>query len=256
MNVRRHTTALSFAVIMVVAILLLGTGATLAQRGVPATEGGDRFAEVNSTGQPDGTVQQPDGPVAGPAGTDTGETVEFTSPQGYVDGAAPDDNATRTSGAVNATFSYYTASGPELQPRTTTNNQVYSANGCVYMASGSGTGLLTGVGLHLPDNAVIKYIRLYYNDTDAAVGVDAYLTRYAPGSATSDLVNTGSTNEFNGGYGFVVSSEITETVNNASHAYMIYGWPDSASYSLQVCGLRVAYYAPYLGAVFMPVIVR
>jgi hypothetical protein len=54
----------------------------------------------------------------------------------------------------------------------------------------------------------------------------------------------------------VVSDEITETVNNASYAYTAYAWPDAASSTLQFCGLRVAYYAPYNAAVFLPTIVR
>lgn len=157
----------------------------------------------------------------------------------------PDENpAVKSPNQPSATFTYYTVSGPELQTRSTGNDQIYSANGCVYLSSGVSTGLLTGTGLHLPDGAVIKYIRLYYNDTNNTAGVDTYLTRYAPGSATSDLVFTGSTNAFSGGYGFVVSSEITETVNNSVYAYQLYGWPDSAASTLQVCGIRVAYYAP------------
>lgn len=168
----------------------------------------------------------------------------------------PDENKTTSNGpaAPAQTFSYYLVSGPELQPRSTANGQTYSANGCVYMSSGTSTGLLTGAGLHIPDGAVVKYIRLYYNDTNASAGVDAFLTRYAPGSATSDLVSTGSTNAFNGGYGFVVSSEITETVNNTSYAYILYGWPDSAASNLQVCGIRVAYYAPSIFGVALPLI--
>ncbi|HSQ25993.1 MAG TPA: hypothetical protein VLM80_02605 [Anaerolineales bacterium] len=157
----------------------------------------------------------------------------------------PDENsAVKSPNQPAVTFSYYTVSGPELQTRSTGNDQVYSANGCIYLSNGASTGLLTGTGLHLPDGAVIKYIRLYYNDTNNTASVDSYLTRYAPGSATVDLVFTGSTNAYNGGYGFVVSSEITETVNNSAYAYQLYGWPDSAASTLQVCGIRVAYYAP------------
>ena len=97
----------------------------------------------------------------------------------------PDDNPPAEAGeaASGQTFSYFTVSGPELQPRSTANDQAYGSNGCVYMSSGTGIGLLTGTGMHLPDTAVIKYIRLYYNDTNASAGVDAFLTRYAPGGA-------------------------------------------------------------------------
>jgi hypothetical protein len=45
-----------------------------------------------------------------------------------------------------------------------------------------------------------------------------------------------------GGYGFVVSAEITETVNNTIYAYTLIGWPDDIVVDNQICGLRVAYY--------------
>jgi hypothetical protein len=287
MSIKRLSTLLRVAAVLAAAALLLIAGAALAQRALPATEGGDQLPAAFSYGEPDGAViaveaasasastesgvtseasfsaGEPDGiaqapgePDGAPSGTESGEKVEFTSAQGYVDGMAPDDNINLAPGVVDATFTYYTVSGPELQPRTTTNVQVYSANGCVYMSTGTSTGLLTGTGLHIPDGSIMKFIRLYYNDTNASFGVDSFLTRYAPGTATSDRVSVGSTNAFAGGYGFIVSSEITETVNNSAYAYMLYGWPDSNLSSLQVCGIRLAYYAPNATAIYLPSIIR
>ena len=287
MSAKRINPYLRIAAVLAAAVLLLAAGAALAQPNLPATEGGDRAPEsfssgepdgaavelmtastsastetglaveaLNSGGEPDGIAQTGDQPEKGTAGTETGETVELDSPQGYVDGMAPDDNRALSPSAVDATFSYYVVSGPELQPRTTTTTQLYGSNGCVYMSTGTSIGLLTGTGLHIPDDLVVKYIRLYYSDTNAAAGVDAFLTRYAPGTQTTDLVSTGSSNAYSGGYGFVVSSEITETVNNTSYAYMLYGWPDSASSTLRVCGIRVAYYAPTWTTLFLPSIMH
>ena len=231
MNRSRFPKYVAVLLAIVLPFVFLVGGFALAQLGLPATEPGG------------------DPPEVMPASYDSGDP-SFDA----LGVLPPDENAPNSIQATSATFSYYTVSGPEMQPRTTANNQTYATSGCVYLASGSSTGLLTGTGLHIPDNSVVKYIRLYYNDTNASAGVDAYLTRYAPGSAASDLVNTGSTNAFNGGYGFVVSSEITETVNNTAYAYLLYGWPDSASSTLQVCGIRVAYYAPYSAAVFLPMV--
>ncbi len=217
--------------VLVLPLVFLAGGFALAQLELAATEPGGERPEVM------------------PASYDSGDP-SFDAP-GVL---PPDENATDSIQGTSATFSYYTVAGPELHPRTTANDQTYSANGCVYMTSGSSAGLLTGTGMHIPDGSVVKYIRLYYNDTNASAGVDAFLTRYAPGTATSDLVSTGSTNAFSGGSGFVVSSQITETVNNTSYAYLLYGWPDSASSTLQVCGLRVAYYAPFSAAIFLPMV--
>jgi hypothetical protein len=158
--------------------------------------------------------------------------------------------------APDVTYSYFFVSGPELQPRTSTNTQVYSSSGCVYMSTGASTGLLTGAGLHIPNGSVIKFLTLYYNDTHSSNGVDAFLTRYAPGSNTSDIISTGSTNAEASGYSLVTSAEITHTVNNTNYAYMVYGWPDIASSQLQVCGIRVAYIAPSMFGIALPLIQR
>lgn len=287
MSIKKFTTLLRIAAVLTAAAVLLAAGAALAQLNLPATEGGDKLPltssygepdgavmaapavassaatetgvtseAVNAAGEPDGVAQQPEPPDGAPAGTEGGETAEFTSAQGYVDGMAPDDNISLAPGLVDAVFTYYTVSGPELQPRTTTNVQVYNANGCVYMSTGTSTGLLTGTGLHIPDGSIIKFIRLYYNDTNASFGVDGFLTRYAPGTSTSDLASAGSTAAFSGGYGFIVSNEITHTVNNSIYGYMLYGWPDTNASSLQVCGIRVAYYAPNPTAIYLPSIIR
>ena len=184
--------------------------------------------------------------------TEQGKDDSETLPASYYSDQAnktwalpPDDNpGVYAPNQPALAFSYYTVSGPELQPSNTANTQMYYANGCIYMSSGLGVGLLTGAGLHIPDGSVIKYIRLYYYDINNSASVDSFLTRYAPGSAASDRASAGSTNAFSAGSGFVVSNEITETVNNSVYAYHLYGWPDAAVSSLQVCGIRVAYYAP------------
>ncbi len=259
MNIRNLATMLRFIAVLAVAAILLIGGVTLAQNNLPATEGGARAEALGSQGQPDGALQEAIAPEGSQAATETGIKPEVESSAVYVDGFAPDDNPPVTANspsAPSAVFSYYTIVGPEMQPRTTANNQAYGSSGCSYMTSGTGTGLLSGSGLHIPDDSVIKYIRLYYYDINASAGVDAYLTRYAPGTSVSDLVFTGSTNAFAGGAGFVVSPEITETVNTAAYTYMLYGWPDSASNTLQYCGIRVAYYAPTISSVYLPMLRR
>jgi hypothetical protein len=122
------------------------------------------------------------------------------------------------------------------------------------VTAGTGAGRILNTELPLPDGSIIKYLRVYYKDTNAANGVEGYITRYQPGAGTADLVHTGSSDAFVGGYGFVVSGEITETVNNTVYAYTLIGWPDDANVNNQICGLRVAYYAStafiYLPTVF------
>ena len=101
--------------------------------------------------------------------------------------------------------------------------------------------------LPLPDGAIIKYLRVYYRDTNAANGVEGYITRYQPGVGTADLVHAVSSDAFVVGYGFVVSPEITEVVNNTVYAYTLIRWPDEVGVNNQICGVRVAYFPPPQG---------
>lgn len=172
-------------------------------------------------------------------------------------GLPPDDNPPAGSAlspnATNLTFSYYQVSGATLRGRNSDTGYLYDGVGCSHVTAGTGIGRILNTELPLPDGSVIKYLRVYYRDMNAANGVEGYVTRYQPGVGTADLVHTGSTNAFAGGYGFVVSAEITETVNNIAYAYTLIGWPDEANIANQICGLRVAYYAPTT-ATFLPVI--
>jgi hypothetical protein len=155
-----------------------------------------------------------------------------------------------------ATFKYYQVAGATLRGRNSTTGYLYDGVGCSHVTSGTGTGRILNTELPLPDDSVIKYLRVYYRDTNPASGVEGYITRYQPGVGTADLIHAGSTDAFSGGYGFVVSAELTETVNNTPYAYTLIGWPDDANVANQICGLRVAYYAPIFASYFLPLIKR
>jgi hypothetical protein len=214
-----------YRVPMVVAVLLLVfvviAGLAAAQQSVPATEPGAVQSSSESVAIYDSALLTDLPPDENP-------------PAG--DGSTPRLGA--------ATFSYYTVSGATLRGRSSAAEYAYDGSGCVHTTAGTGSGRILNTELTLPDGAVIKYLRVYYKDASATDGVEGYITRYTPGQATNDLVHTGSTNAFAGGYGYVVSSQITETVNNNIYAYTLIGWPDANSVNNQICGLRVAYYAP------------
>jgi len=201
-------------------------------------------------------AQQPAPPTEpGAAQTDSYHTVVYDSSAST--GLPPDEhspaNSIQSSNAPNLTFKYYQVSGATLRGRNGDTGYVYDGAGCTHVTSGSSTGRILNTDLPLPDGSVIKYLRVYYRDTNAANGVEGYITRYQPGVGTADLVHAGSSDAFVGGYGFVVSAEITETVNNTSYAYTLIGWPDDANVANQICGLRVAYYAPTT-ATYLPLV--
>lgn len=168
----------------------------------------------------------------------------------------PDENQTAAPGAPAVTFKYYQVSGATLRGRNSTAGYLYDGVGCSHVTSGTGTGMILNTELPIPDGATIKYLRVYYKDTSAATGVNGFITRYTPGVATNDLVTANSSAAFAGGYGFVVSQEITETVNNTSYVYTLIGWPGEIGANSQICGLRVAYYPPPGMALYLPVVRR
>ncbi len=221
-----------FVAIALALSLLIGVH-SLAQQSIPATEPG---------GEPAKDL---------PPSYDSGDPAfEAAGKQ------PPDENAPTAVEGTSATFSYYQVSGATLRGRNSTTGYAYDGVGCSHVTSGVDTGRILNTELPLPDGSVIKYLRVYYNDTNPANGVEGYITRYQPGAATADLVHTGSSDAFVGGDGFVVSAQITETVNNTPYAYTVIGWPDALGTANQICGLRVAYYAPFSAAVFLPVVKR
>ncbi len=262
MEIRRFANRTSLLLVVTVLLAMAVAGAVLAAE--PAAEG------VAAPGAPVTALAQPAAPPDGapasiplqdaaPAATDTGilPAAPDESPV-LAAGNAPDDNppsASVSSPGLRLTFSYYMASGATLRGRSSSTEYVYDGSGCVHVSVGSGTGRILNTELHIPDNSIIKYLRVYYRDTSATEDVSGYITRYQPGVGSLDLVHAASTPAFVGGYGSTVSSEITETVNNTSYAYTLIGWPGDTTSALQVCGLRVAYYAPSAGAAsFLPVI--
>jgi hypothetical protein len=217
-----------FFVLSLVALLLFG-GAALAKTGIPSTE-------------PDG-----DAPEAIPPSFDSASPSEALP---------PDENQPSSVNSPALTFSYYQVAGATLRGRNSSTEYLYDGLGCSYVTVGTGIGRILNTELPLPDGSVIKYLRVYYRDTNATSGVRGYITRYQPGVATADLINVGSSAAYAGGYGFVVSGEITETVNNTPYAYTLIGWPDVIGSANQICGLRVAYYAPIHAHVFLPALSR
>lgn len=216
--------------VIILAFLLLLGGNALAQLIVPATEPGGEVIEI---------------------------TPSYVSGDpAYINTLPPDENFSTGVNNPAATFSYYQVAGATLRGRNSVTGYAYDSVGCSHVTSGVGIGRILNTELIIPDNAVIKYLRVYYNDTNISNGVEGYITRYQPGVGAVDLIHTGSLDAFSGGYGFVVSQEITETVNNTSYAYTLIGWPDENNIANQICGLRVAYYAPFHATLFLPSINR
>jgi hypothetical protein len=153
---------------------------------------------------------------------------------------------------ILATFSYYRLVGTAFNVRTSSTTFAYNFNGCVYETGGTDNRFMAPV--LIPDNSVIKFLRLYYNDTNPSSNITAWLTRYQPGVTSEDLTSVISAGE--SGYGTTLSSEITHTVDLTNWAYTIIIAPNANAASNSFCGIRVAYYAPTFGAVALPLVRR
>ena len=139
-------------------------------------------------------------------------------------------------------FSYFYVPGTTLRARDSATGWDYSGTGCAF--SVGGTDRILNTELQIPEGSTIKYLRIYYNDTSVADDVVGYISRYDTGTSTEDLISVASTGA--GGVGTALSAEITHVVDNFGYAYVLIGWPGASSSQVQICGLRVAYYAPVL----------
>jgi hypothetical protein len=167
----------------------------------------------------------------------------------------PDENPPQTAAfapnAPNASFSYYFVSGATLVARSSSASYTYDSLGCVYVGT---DGLVLNTDLQLPVGSEIKYLRLYYNDTNNPGYITGYISKYPPSDSVIDVVTVSSPSTGAPGPGFVVSSRITETVDYENYPYLLIGRPTKGNFNLRICGMRVAYYAPVIGYTFMPII--
>src|SRR5207244_5514183 len=134
-----------------------------------------------------------------------------------------------------------------FQPRKSTSTYDYSTNGCMFQ--NGGTDFRFQHSMIIPEDSEIKYVRIYFLDT-AATDMTVWLTRYEPGQANLDLTSVQSSGS--AGYGTVLSPLITQTVDMATYAYVLTWGTGVNSSAHQICGGRVAYYAPPIFGTFMP----
>lgn len=150
---------------------------------------------------------------------------------------------------VSAAFSYYSISGVAFQPRDSATTYAYQGVGCIRRSAGSDMFV---ANLPLPDEAQIKYVRLYTYDSATGNTSGVFITRYNRLGAFNDLVSASSTSGT--GYRTFLSPEITENVDTNAYSYVVNWLPTNNTTAL--CGVRVAYYAPVTFNAFLPLIRR
>ena len=181
---------------------------------------------------------------------------------GVTEGLPPDENpvvtGVNTPEGTDATFKYYMVSGATMRGRESTATYAYANLGCVYSVDVDQYDRLLNTELFVEDYSTIKYLRLYFYDASTTARPISFLTTYQPGTLTTDLISINNTamDLAAPGYGYVVSSEITHTVNNISQAYTLIGWSSAATSNIRICGIRIAYYEPVIYTIAMPLITR
>jgi len=150
--------------------------------------------------------------------------------------AGPD---TASVDAVNATpFRYLRIPGMAFHPVDSATGFGYSGVGCI-----NRTGATSSLFTHkvvLPQGSVVKYLRLYYNDASSS-DITAFFTSYDHAGGFVQHASTASTGS--SGFGFSVSPEIAHVVDHYQEPLVVTVNMDaSVDASLQLCGVRIAYY--------------
>jgi hypothetical protein len=113
----------------------------------------------------------------------------------------------------------------------------YAGAGCRSRTSGSSW---FDMDLHLPDDAILDYVRVYFNDTDATHDVTVTLMEVdGGGSATTLASATGSGTP---GWSSAGSGFFSHRVDNVAAALLVrVGLGNATTLALQACGVRVRY---------------
>ena len=152
----------------------------------------------------------------------------------------------------NTGFSYYSILGTAFTPISSGAAYDYDGGGCIHQTVDPVVNFQAP--LNLPPGSVIKYVRFYYYDA-SIYDMNLWLRRYQPGDSNSTLAI--ATSSGTAGLGSALSEEITETVDTTNYVYALTWGPVSpTSNGQQICGVRVAYYAPQIFGAFLPSIQR
>jgi|WetSurMetagenome_2_1015567.scaffolds.fasta_scaffold00699_8 hypothetical protein len=132
-----------------------------------------------------------------------------------------------------------TVDGGNFTSRNSSTAISYSSAGCIYV---SPAGYVVS-RVNLPKDAVLKYLRIYFNITDATKSIGSYVTTYNLLTGDYlDIISVSSGSGYNG-RGSVLSSEATATVDPDENAYtLIASLPEGSA--TRFCGATVYYYNP------------
>jgi len=148
---------------------------------------------------------------------------------------------------------YLRVAGSALKPRE--SNVEWSGaggGGCIFASAGS-IWAVFNTPIYLAQGSTVKYIRMYYDDTNVNLNSCAWFTvynRYGSIVQENGVCSTGSA-----GNGYSTSTEFTRTIDYSLYSYVINWRPYDLGSDTQVCGFRI-YYHTAPGETYLPVILN
>jgi hypothetical protein len=134
-------------------------------------------------------------------------------------------------------FRYLRIAGAAFHPVSNNVSFDYGAAGCINR-TGASAALFTHK-VALPQGSVVKFLRLYYNDTSAS-NITAFFTSYDQVGGFFEYTSIGSASDI--GYDSSLSPEIAAVVDDFVEPFVVTVNMDaSVDSSLQFCGVRIAY---------------
>ena len=135
-----------------------------------------------------------------------------------------------------ATTQYLHVAGSAFVPLYADSGVTYGSKGCTYMANA--THLFMNYSLDLPNNAIVTYVRLYFNDTAATDGT-LHLAQYDDGASYSYLATV--TTSGSSGLGSATLTGLNIPLDYVNYNYVMYWMPGVSGNTMQLCGFRVGY---------------
>jgi len=138
---------------------------------------------------------------------------------------------------------YLHVAGSAFVPLYDDSGVTYGSKGCTYMTSA--THLFMNYSLDLPSNAIVTYVRLYFNDTAATDGT-LHLAEYDDGATYTYLATV--TTSGSSGLGSATVSGLNIPLDYVNYNYVMYWMPGVSGNTMQLCGFRVGYLTPMVFA--------
>jgi hypothetical protein len=148
---------------------------------------------------------------------------------------------------------YLRISGAALKPRESNVDwRGAGGGGCIYASDGN-TFAVFNAPVYLPQGSTVKYVRMYYNDTNAESNSQAWFTVYDLYGQI--VLERSASSSGSSGTSYATSSEFTHTVDYEGYSYVVNWRPNELGSDMQVCGFRIYYHTP-TGPVYLPLVAR